>query len=132
MCSLIVNHMVNYGTGLDVTFAALSDPTRRAILASLTRGESSVTELAEPHQMSLPAVMKHLNVLENAGLVVQRKMGRVRRCSLTFKPLKEASDWLSQYRVFWEAQFDSLEKYLKQENTECPRKQRPPKSTRQK
>lgn len=118
----IVNHMVNY-SALDTTFAALADPTRRAILASLTAGERSVSELAEPHEMSLPAVMKHLHVLEHAGLVWQKKTGRVRRCSLSFEPLKEASDWLADYRKFWEAQFDSLEKYLKEEEKQCPPKQ---------
>lgn len=119
--------MVNYGAGLDTTFAALADPTRRAILASLAKGESSVSELAQPHHMSLPAVMKHLHVLEHAGLVAQKKTGRVRRCSLSFSPLKEASDWLSEYRKFWEDQLASLEKYLEEEKTQCTQQQRPPK-----
>jgi DNA-binding transcriptional ArsR family regulator len=123
MAGPIVNHMVKYSAGLDATFAALADPTRRAILASLALGESTVSELAGPHRMSLPAVMKHLNVLEHAGLVAQKKTGRVRRCSLESKPLKEASDWIAEYRVFWEAQFDSLEKFLQQEKEECQRKQ---------
>lgn len=120
--------MVNQ-LGLDATFAALADPTRRAILESLARGERSVSELAEPHRMSLPAVMKHLNVLEHAGLIAQKKTGRVRQCSLAYSPLKTASDWLANYKSFWEGQFDRFEKFLEQEKTECPPKQ-PPKESK--
>lgn len=112
--------MVKYNRGLDATFQALADPTRRAIVAALSRGQASVTELARPHRMSLPAVMKHLRVLQNAGLVRQRKYGRTRRCRLAAKPLQKAEAWISQYRAFWETQFDALERYLAQEKTEEP------------
>lgn len=105
--------MVNHGSErLDVLFGALSDPTRRAILASLALGEASVSELARPHRMSLPAILKHMRALERAGLVTQRKSGRVRHCRLAAAPLKEASDWLSQYRLFWEGRLDALDRYL--------------------
>lgn len=97
---------------LDATFGALSDATRRGILARLARGESSVSELAEPYEMSLPAVSKHLKVLEGAGLVVRHKDGRVRRCRLIAEPMKGAAEWIERYRVFWEEQFDALERYL--------------------
>jgi DNA-binding transcriptional ArsR family regulator len=112
--------MVNYSRRLDATFGALADPTRRAILLALMRGQSSVTELARPHRMSLPAVMKHLRVLQQAGLVSQRKIGRSRRCRLVARPLKNAETWISQYRVFWENQFDSLDRYLTQSKEETP------------
>jgi DNA-binding transcriptional ArsR family regulator len=116
--------MVKYDRELDFTFSALADPTRRAILASLVLGRASVSQLAEPHNMSLPAVMKHLTVLERAGLIRQEKEGRVRQCRLVFDPLKQANDWIAQYRSFWEAQFDSLNRYLTQEQNkeslECP------------
>jgi DNA-binding transcriptional ArsR family regulator len=108
--------MVNYNRSLDATFGALADPTRRAILMALMRGQSSVSELARPHRMSLPAVMKHLRVLQKAGLVSQRKIGRSRRCRLAARPLKNAEAWISQYRAFWENQFDSLDRYLTQSN----------------
>lgn len=112
---LIVNRMVKYYAALDSTFGALADPTRRAILASLMLGQASVTQLAKPHRMSLPAVMKHVRVLEDAGLVSQKKIGRTRRCQLAARPLKQAEQWLSQYRTFWEGTFDSLERFLSQE-----------------
>jgi len=112
----ILNHMVKYSSSLDSTFGALADPTRRAILATLMLGQASITELAKPYRMSLPAVMKHLHVLEQAGLVSQKKTGRTRRCQLAAKPLKDAEAWLSQYRIFWEGTFDSLERYLSQSN----------------
>lgn len=112
---LILNHMVKYLASLDTTFGALADPTRRAILTALMQGQASITELARPHQMSLPAVMKHLRVLEHAGLVSQKKAGRTRHCRLAAQPLKDAEEWLSHYRVFWERQFDALERFLKQE-----------------
>jgi DNA-binding transcriptional ArsR family regulator len=114
-CERIVNRMVKYSADLDSTFGALADPTRRAILATLMLGQASITELAKPHRMSLPAVMKHLRVLEEAGLVSQKKTGRTRRCQLAAQPLKKAEMWLSQYRAFWEGTFDSLERYLSQE-----------------
>jgi len=106
--------MVKYSNGsLDRTFAALSDPTRRAILARLAQGDTSVTELAEPFNVSLPAISKHLRVLERAGLLIQEKDGRVRRCRLVAEPLKEAAAWIVRYQKFWEAQFDALADYLK-------------------
>jgi len=107
--------MVKYSQSLDSTFGALADPTRRAILASLMLGESSISNLAEPHRMSLPAVMKHLRVLEQAGLVSQKKVGRTRYCQLAPAPLKTAEDWIAQYRRFWEGAFDSLERFLDQD-----------------
>ena len=105
--------MVKYSdASIDHIFAALADPTRRAILERLTQGEATVTELAEPFEMSLPAVSKHLRVLERAGLLMQEKDGRIRRCHLVAQPLQAAADWIEQYRQFWEAQFDSLADYL--------------------
>lgn len=104
--------MVKQSSRLDATFSALSDPTRRAMLKVLMRREASVSELAEPHNISLPAAMKHLRVLERARLVSQRKVGRERRCRLTAESLKPASDWIGQYRQFWEGQFDALDRYL--------------------
>jgi DNA-binding transcriptional ArsR family regulator len=104
--------MVNNQRALDSTFAALSDATRRGILARLATGEASVTELAKPYDMSLPAVSKHLRVLESAGLVARSKAGRVHRCRLEAAPMKSAADWMAHYRQFWEAQLDSLQRYL--------------------
>jgi len=104
--------MVNYSAGLDATFGALADGTRRAILARLSESDSSVSELARPFSMSLPAVLKHVDVLERAGLVEARKDGRVRRCRLAAAPLAEASAWIARYRKFWEDRFRALEKYL--------------------
>jgi DNA-binding transcriptional ArsR family regulator len=106
--------MVNQSASLDTTFGALADPTRRAILASLMLGQASISELAKPHRMSLPAVMKHVNVLEQAGLVSQKKIGRTRCCQLAAKPLQDAEEWISKYRIFWEGALDSLERYLSQ------------------
>ena len=99
---------------LSATFAALADPTRRAILARLSLGESTVTELAEPFQMSLPAVTKHLKVLEKAGLIRRGRAAQWRPCALQAQPLKEAVGWLEQYRQFWEQRLDRLEAYLQQ------------------
>jgi DNA-binding transcriptional ArsR family regulator len=110
-----VNPVVKYHDRLDATFGALADPTRRAILAALRRGHRPVSALAAPHRMSLPAVMKHLQVLEQAGLVRQRKMGRVRQCHLSAKPLRQAEAWLAKYRIFWGQQLDSLDRYLRQQ-----------------
>ena len=104
--------MVKYCGSLDSTFGALADPTRRAILSTLMLGQASVTKLAKPHRMSLPAVLKHVHVLERAGLVSQSKNGRTRFCQLAAEPLKQAENWISQYRAFWEDTFDSLERYL--------------------
>jgi DNA-binding transcriptional ArsR family regulator len=98
---------------LTATFAALSDPTRRAILARLTSGETSVTELAEPFEISLPAVTKHLKVLERAGLIRRGREAQWRPCRLEPKPLREVSDWVEKYRQFWEQRLDRLEDYLR-------------------
>lgn len=97
---------------LDTIFSALADPTRRAILARLSLGTTSVTELAQPFDMSGPAITKHLKVLERAGLVTRSREAQWRPCSLDAKPLKEATDWLERYRQFWESSFDRLEDYL--------------------
>jgi DNA-binding transcriptional ArsR family regulator len=95
------------------TFSALADPTRRAILARLALGETSVTDLAEPFEMSLPAVSRHLKVLEKAGLIARGREAQWRPCTLKAEPLKEAADYLEEYRRFWEASFDRLDEYLK-------------------
>ena len=105
-------------TSLDAIFAALADPTRRAILSRLAEGEASVTELAAPFAMSLPAVSKHLKVLEQAGLISRGREAQWRPCRLEPARLKEASDWLERYRVFWEARLDRLEAFLAAEAEE--------------
>ena len=97
---------------LSTTFAALADPTRRAILARLAKGEATVTELAEPFEMSLPAISKHLKVLENAGLITRGRDAQWRPCRIEAARLKEVSDWLGHYRRFWEESFDRLDEYL--------------------
>lgn len=97
---------------LSNTFAALADPTRRAILARLSRGERNVTELAEPFEMTLPAITKHLKVLERAGLITRGREAQWRPCKLEAAPLKGAAEWVEQYREFWEASLDPLENYL--------------------
>jgi DNA-binding transcriptional ArsR family regulator len=97
---------------LSQTFAALADPTRRAILARLCSGEATVSELAEPFDMSLPAVSKHLKVLERAGLVARGREAQWRPCRLDAAPLKDAAGWLERYRQFWEQSLDRLESYL--------------------
>src|SRR5229473_4138159 len=102
---------------LSTTFAALADPTRRAILARLTSGAASVTELAEPFEMSLPAISKHLKALERAGLIARGREAQWRPCRLKAKPLKDAADWLEHYRRFWEESFDRLEEYLRELQT---------------
>jgi DNA-binding transcriptional ArsR family regulator len=99
---------------LDLTFAALADPTRRAILARLASGEASVKELAAPFAMSLPAISKHLKVLEHAGLIAKGREAQWRPCRLEAAPLREVADWLERYRSFWEQSFDRLDEYLKQ------------------
>jgi DNA-binding transcriptional ArsR family regulator len=98
---------------LNATFAALADPTRRAILARLSAGEASVSELAEPFAMSLPAVSKHLKVLERAGLIARGRRAQWRPCRIETRPLKEVADWLEDYRRFWEQSFDRLDDYLR-------------------
>lgn len=95
-------------------FAALADPTRRAILARLTEGEASVTELAEPFNMSLPAVSKHLKVLERAGLITRGREAQWRPCRLEPGPLKEVAEWTEHYRRFWDESFDRLDDYLRE------------------
>jgi DNA-binding transcriptional ArsR family regulator len=100
---------------LNRTFAALADPTRRRILAHLARGDKCVTHLARPHDMSLPAVSKHLRVLENAGLLRRRRYGRVHEMQLDAKPLKQAAEWVEGYRKFWEGSLDRLAEYLEKQ-----------------
>ena len=102
---------------LDLTFAALSDPTRRAILSMLASGEKSVTDLAEPFRMTLPAVSKHLKVLQRAGLISQSREAQWRPCRLEAKPLKDASAWIEHYRRYWEQSFDRLDDYLHEVQT---------------
>lgn len=104
---------------LSVTFAALADPTRRAILAHLAKGEASVTELAQPFEMSLPAISKHLKVLERAGLITRSREAQWRPCRLEAEPLKDAADWIESYRQFWEQSFDRLDDYLQKLQAEA-------------
>jgi DNA-binding transcriptional ArsR family regulator len=99
---------------LSATFAALADPTRRAILARLARGEAGVTELAEPFEMTLPAVTKHLKVLERAGLISRSRHAQWRPCKLEATPLRDAAEWMAQYRQFWDARLDRLDAYLRE------------------
>src|ERR1700761_4010107 len=101
------------------TFSALADPTRRAILARLALGETSVTELAEPFEMSMPAVSKHLRVLERAGLITRGREAQWRPCKLKPEPLREAAGWLEEYRQFWESSFDRLDDYLQRLQAEA-------------
>jgi DNA-binding transcriptional ArsR family regulator len=109
--NVIVNNNMN--DQITSTFAALADPTRRAILARLALGETSVTELAAPFEISMPAVSRHLKVLERAGLISRGREAQWRPCKLNPKPLKGAAEWLEEYRQFWEQSFDRLEEYLK-------------------
>ena len=97
---------------LSLTFAALADPTRRAILGRLARGETSVTEIARPFKISLPAITRHLQVLERSGLIARSRRAQWRPCRLRAKPMKEAVDWLEHYRTHWEASLDRLDAYL--------------------
>ena len=99
---------------LDAAFSALADPTRRAILARLALGETTVNELAEPFDMSLPNISKHLKVLEGAGLISRSRDAQRRPCKLELAPMKEVSDWVERYRQLWEERFDRLDDYLKQ------------------
>lgn len=115
---------------LSMTFSALADPTRRAILARLATGETSVSALAEPFEMSLPAITKHLKVLERAGLISRSRSAQWRPCQLQAAPLKEASGWVDQYRQYWEQSLDKLELYLQDlEQLQQP-PQRPPKENK--
>ncbi len=110
--------MVKYQSDtLDHIFSALSDPTRRAILARLALGETTVSELAEPFDMSLPAVSKHLKVLEGVGLLVRERQGRLHLCQIDGAPMREAANWIGRYRRFWDTQLDSLADYLERSNT---------------
>jgi DNA-binding transcriptional ArsR family regulator len=99
---------------LTLTFHALADPTRRAILKRLSKGEASVQEIAKPFRVTLPAITKHLKVLEKARLIRRGRDAQYRPCTLNAEPLKEASDWMDQYRKFWEESFDRLDEYLKE------------------
>ena len=109
---------------LDATFSALADPTRRAILARLAAGETSVSELAEPFAMSMPAISKHLKVLQRAGLIERSREAQWRPCRLAPAPLKDASEWLDRYRRFWEESFDRLEDYLRELQKKDPKKRK--------
>jgi DNA-binding transcriptional ArsR family regulator len=110
--------MVKYSSpALDRTFAALADPTRRQILAHLARGHQRVTDLAEPYAMSLPAISKHLRVLEKAGLLRRRRYGREHQINLEAEPLREAAAWVEKYRKFWEGSLDRLAHYLEETTT---------------
>jgi DNA-binding transcriptional ArsR family regulator len=104
---------------LSATFAALADPTRRAILARLAAGAATVTEVAEPFAMSLPAVSKHLKVLERAGLIARSRSAQWRPCKLEAHPLKDVADWVEHYRRFWSESFDRLEEYLQRVQKEA-------------
>src|ERR1044072_1584660 len=109
--------MVKYSSRtLNRTFAALADPTRRRILTHLARGDQRVTRLAKPYAMSLPAISKHLRVLEKAGLLRRRRYGRVHQMQLDAKPLKQAAQWVEEYRKFWEGSLDRLAEYLEKQN----------------
>ena len=105
---------------LSATFAALADPTRRAILARLALGEASVSALAEPFAMSLPAVTKHLKVLQRAGLITRSRQAQWRPCKLEAQPLQDVASWVAQYREFWDARLDRLEAYLTQLQANTP------------
>ena len=108
-----LHHMVKRPRhSVDAIFAALADPTRRRIIAHLARADATVSELAQPLGASLPAISKHLHILEHAGLLRHEKVGRTRVCRLTPRPLRKADRWLASYRVFWEQRLDSLAKYL--------------------
>jgi DNA-binding transcriptional ArsR family regulator len=115
--------MVNYSSRvLSETFSALADPTRRRILHQLSRGDHCVTEVARRHAMSLPAVSKHLRVLENAGLIRRRRRGRVHHLTLEAAPMKAAAQWIDEYRRFWEGSLDALANYLEKTNQPTTKK----------
>ena len=122
----ILNHMVKYSDqALDRTFAALADPTRRALLARLGKQDGiSVSELAQPFSMSLPAIMKHLDVLSDAGLIARAKTGRTVACRLTARPMEQAMDWLNRYQRFWSESLDRLAAFV--EDEQWPPNQVPP------
>lgn len=106
--------MVYLSPTLDNTFSALSDPTRRAIISKLTVGEVSITELASPFGMSLPAVSKHVRVLEDAGLLIRQKRGRIHYCRLNAGPMRDAAEWLDIYQEFWDTKMDALANFLEE------------------
>jgi len=106
---------------LSATFAAIADPTRRKILSRLSKGEAAVTELAKPFNMTLPAVSKHLKVLERAGLIERARDAQWRPCRLRARPLKAATNWLDRYRAFWEESFDRLDQYLQDMQADADR-----------
>ncbi len=105
--------MTDRADQLSSTFAALADPTRRAILARLAKGQASVTELAQPFDMTMPAISKHLKVLERAGLIERGREAQYRPCTLNGRPLKDADEWIERYRRFWEQSLDRLDSYLR-------------------
>jgi DNA-binding transcriptional ArsR family regulator len=118
--------MVNYSArSLDRTFGALADPTRRKILERLSRGDARVTELAEPFSMSLPAISRHVAVLERAGLLKRRRAGRLHHLKLNSAPIQQASRWIDEYRRFWEGSLDSLAAYLERGETKPALKKGP-------
>lgn len=121
---------------LSLTFAAIADPTRRAILVRLAKGAAPVKELAKPFQMTLPAITKHLKVLEKAGLIERSRSAQMRPCKLRAKPLQDAASWIDRYRTFWEESFDRLDGYLQELQAEPPAPSsstpRPKKTTAQK
>lgn len=121
---MIVNNMLNYSPSLDSMFQALGDPTRRVIVERLSRGPATVSTLAEPLRMSLPAVMRHLQVLESSGLVRSEKVGRVRTCQLETTALKSAEGWLSRQRQFWEERLDRLDDLLAEQVAKGRRQER--------
>jgi len=112
--------MVTNSRQLDLTFAALADPTRRAILARLAAGDASVGDLAEPFRVSRPAISKHLRVLERAGLVRRAREGRVSRCELDAAAMRAAAEWIERYRVFWTNRLDALKRYVEAPVPEAP------------
>jgi DNA-binding transcriptional ArsR family regulator len=109
---------------LSITFSALADPTRRAILARLASGEASVTELAEPFEMTMPAISKHLKVLERAGLIARGREAQWRPCRLEAGPLKDVAQWVEHYRTFWEESLDRLDDYLRELKTHGKKKRK--------
>jgi len=113
---ITLRYMLNYSPSLDVAFRALSDPTRRSILERLSRGPASVSELAEPHAMSLPSVHQHLQVLEEAGLMVSEKKGRVRRCRVEPQGLRAVESWVLSRRALWDRRLDALSAHLENGN----------------
>jgi DNA-binding transcriptional ArsR family regulator len=122
---MILKHMLNYQQPLDLVFHALTDTARRAMIERLGRGPASVSELARPLDMSLPAVMQHLDVLEASGLVRSEKIGRVRTCRVDDASLKLAGDWISKRRAVWEQRFDRLADYLDETKPKPKRRRKP-------